>query len=147
MFKKFGPVSPGVPSSPPTKGVDASTQGQSPSQSSGSGRFTLWIAYKIAQAYYASEKYEMVGTLIICRVCISSLSPTIAVNAIVLLTNGISFALQAVILLTIGAWADYGQWRCVDLIRSATSSQNFMFTDRTSRYSSHYLLLVYRLHG
>ena len=35
------------------------------------------------------------------------------VNAIVLLTNGISFALQAVVLLTIGAWADYGEWRYV----------------------------------
>ncbi|KAI0733564.1 MFS general substrate transporter [Fomitopsis betulina] len=33
------------------------------------------------------------------------------VNAIVLLTNGISFAIQAVVLLTIGAWADYGEWR------------------------------------
>ncbi|KAL7279297.1 hypothetical protein ACG7TL_007138 [Trametes sanguinea] len=33
------------------------------------------------------------------------------VNSIVLLTNGISFALQAVVLLLIGAWADYGRWR------------------------------------
>ncbi|KAI1796957.1 MFS general substrate transporter [Ganoderma leucocontextum] len=33
------------------------------------------------------------------------------VNSIVLLTNGISFALQAVVLLLIGAWADYGSWR------------------------------------
>ncbi|KZT01399.1 uncharacterized protein LAESUDRAFT_739186 [Laetiporus sulphureus 93-53] len=33
------------------------------------------------------------------------------VNSIVLLTNGISFAVQAVVLLSIGAWADYGQWR------------------------------------
>ncbi|TBU38548.1 MFS general substrate transporter [Dichomitus squalens] len=33
------------------------------------------------------------------------------VNSIVLLTNGISFALQAVVLLIIGAWADYGTWR------------------------------------
>ncbi|KAH9944825.1 MFS general substrate transporter [Amylocystis lapponica] len=33
------------------------------------------------------------------------------VNSIVLLTNGISFALQAVVLLIIGAWADYGHWR------------------------------------
>ncbi|THH32255.1 hypothetical protein EUX98_g1933 [Antrodiella citrinella] len=33
------------------------------------------------------------------------------VNSIVLLTNGISFALQAVVLLVIGAWADYGSWR------------------------------------
>ena len=34
------------------------------------------------------------------------------VNSIVLLTNGISFAIQAVLLLMIGAWADYGTWRC-----------------------------------
>ncbi|KAF9234219.1 MFS general substrate transporter [Melanogaster broomeanus] len=33
------------------------------------------------------------------------------INSIVLLTNGISFAIQAVLLLAIGAWADYGQWR------------------------------------
>ncbi|PIL35431.1 MFS general substrate transporter [Ganoderma sinense ZZ0214-1] len=33
------------------------------------------------------------------------------VNSIVLLTNGISFALQAAVLLIIGAWADYGSWR------------------------------------
>ncbi|KAI0833634.1 autophagy-related protein 22-like protein [Trametes gibbosa] len=33
------------------------------------------------------------------------------VNSIVLLTNGISFALQAAVLLIIGAWADYGRWR------------------------------------
>jgi len=33
------------------------------------------------------------------------------VNSIVLLTNGISFALQAVVLLMFGAWADYGRWR------------------------------------
>lgn len=35
------------------------------------------------------------------------------VNSIVLLTNGISFAIQAVVLLSIGAWADYGRWRYV----------------------------------
>jgi hypothetical protein len=34
------------------------------------------------------------------------------VNSIVLLTNGISFAIQAVLLVMIGAWADYGTWRC-----------------------------------
>ncbi|KAG5647013.1 hypothetical protein DXG03_001738 [Asterophora parasitica] len=33
------------------------------------------------------------------------------INSIVLLTNGISFAIQAVLLLAIGAWADYGYWR------------------------------------
>ncbi|OJT02457.1 Autophagy-related protein 22 [Trametes pubescens] len=33
------------------------------------------------------------------------------VNSIVLLTNGISFALQAAVLLIVGAWADYGRWR------------------------------------
>ena len=35
----------------------------------------------------------------------------LSVNSIVLLTNGISFALQAVVLLLIGSWADYGTWR------------------------------------
>ena len=35
-----------------------------------------------------------------------------SINAIVLTTNGISFAVQAVLLLFIGAWADYGSWRC-----------------------------------
>ncbi|KAF7374520.1 Autophagy-related protein [Mycena sanguinolenta] len=33
------------------------------------------------------------------------------INSIVLMTNGISFAIQAVLLLTIGAWADYGTSR------------------------------------
>ncbi|KAF9048575.1 autophagy-related protein 22-like protein [Panaeolus papilionaceus] len=33
------------------------------------------------------------------------------INSIVLLTNGISFAIQAVLLIIIGAWADYGTWR------------------------------------
>ncbi|CAA7266871.1 unnamed protein product [Cyclocybe aegerita] len=33
------------------------------------------------------------------------------INSIVLLTNGISFAIQAVLLIFIGAWADYGTWR------------------------------------
>jgi len=34
-----------------------------------------------------------------------------AVNSIILLTNGISFAIQAILLPVIGAWADYGTWR------------------------------------
>ena len=33
------------------------------------------------------------------------------VNSIVLITNGISFAIQAVLFIIIGAWADYGRWR------------------------------------
>ncbi|KAF9466646.1 autophagy-related protein 22-like protein [Collybia nuda] len=33
------------------------------------------------------------------------------INSIVLLTNGISFAIQAALLLIIGSWADYGRWR------------------------------------
>jgi len=37
------------------------------------------------------------------------------VNSIILLTNGICFAIQAVMLLMIGAWADYGTWRCAGL--------------------------------
>jgi len=33
------------------------------------------------------------------------------INSIILLTNGISFATQAILLPMIGAWADYGTWR------------------------------------
>ncbi|KAI6042904.1 MFS general substrate transporter [Pisolithus marmoratus] len=39
------------------------------------------------------------------------LGKTRDINSIVLLTNGISFAIQAILMLAIGAWADYGQWR------------------------------------
>ena len=61
----------------------------------------------------------------------------IAVNSIVLLTNGISFALQAVVLLVIGAWADYGKWRYASV--SCLPSRNFSdssLTGRTSLFSS-----------
>lgn len=34
-----------------------------------------------------------------------------AVNSIVLITNGLSFALQAVLFLLVGSFADYGVWR------------------------------------
>lgn len=43
------------------------------------------------------------------------------INAIVLTTNGISFAIQAVLLLFIGSWADYGRWRCGHPLRIWTS--------------------------
>jgi len=33
------------------------------------------------------------------------------INSIVLLTNGITFAIQAILLLMLGSWADYGTWR------------------------------------
>lgn len=33
------------------------------------------------------------------------------VNSIVLITNGLSFALQAVLFLAVGSLADYGVWR------------------------------------
>lgn len=33
------------------------------------------------------------------------------VNSIVLITNGLSFAIQAVIFLLVGSFADYGTWR------------------------------------
>ncbi|KAF8627990.1 hypothetical protein AX15_004117 [Amanita polypyramis BW_CC] len=39
------------------------------------------------------------------------LGKTRDINSIVLFTNGISFAIQAALLLFIGAWADYGYWR------------------------------------
>ena len=35
----------------------------------------------------------------------------IPVNSIVLITNGLSFAIQAVLFLTVGSLADYGVWR------------------------------------
>jgi MFS-type transporter involved in bile tolerance (Atg22 family) len=34
-----------------------------------------------------------------------------SVNSIVLITNGLSFAFQAVIFLIVGSFADYGVWR------------------------------------
>ncbi|KIM84203.1 hypothetical protein PILCRDRAFT_6481 [Piloderma croceum F 1598] len=34
-----------------------------------------------------------------------------SINSAVLLTNGISFAIQAALLILIGTWADYGRWR------------------------------------
>ena len=46
------------------------------------------------------------------------------VNSMVLLTNGISFAIQAVLLLMIGAWADYGTWRCAGAEPSRGGSMN-----------------------
>ncbi|KAG8761940.1 hypothetical protein FRC11_012091 [Ceratobasidium sp. 423] len=33
------------------------------------------------------------------------------ISSVVLITNGIAFAIQAVLFLVIGAWADYGSWR------------------------------------
>ena len=47
---------------------------------------------------------------------LTSVTGLTPVNSIVLLTNGISFALQAVVLLMIGAWADYGTWRYVCIL-------------------------------
>lgn len=53
-------------------------------------------------------QYALVSNLPRCADVVTALT---IVNSIVLLTNGISFALQAVVLLMIGAWADYGTWR------------------------------------
>ena len=60
--------------------------------------------------YLTSDEYATVRPRL-SRHSSDRLSPVTTVNSIVLLTNGISFALQAVVLLTIGAWADYGTWR------------------------------------
>lgn len=49
------------------------------------------------------------------------------VNSIVLLTNGISFSIQAVLLIVIGAWADYGLWRL------GSSSRWYILLTLTSR--------------
>ena len=45
------------------------------------------------------------------RILLTTYLLILTVNSIVLLTNGISFALQAAVLLVVGAWADYGSWR------------------------------------
>ena len=42
---------------------------------------------------------------------IESLPDCFTVNPIILLADGISFAAQAVLLLVVGAWADYSEWR------------------------------------
>lgn len=64
------------------------------------------LASFIGQAYVAHEcsAFLCIYFFLLC-----------VVNSIVLLTNGISFAFQAVLLLIIGAWADYGTWRCAGL--------------------------------
>ncbi|KAH9995709.1 autophagy-related protein 22-like protein [Russula vinacea] len=49
------------------------------------------------------------------------------INSIILLTNGICFAIQAVTLLMIGAWADYGTWRPNILIFSTILSVGASF--------------------
>ena len=63
-----------------------------------------------AAAYCHSwEKSETVRRYL--GVLSSTNSFHLTVNSIVLVTNGISFAIQAVLFIIIGAWADYGRWR------------------------------------
>lgn len=45
-----------------------------------------------------------------CTVWLTA-SPILSVNSTVLITNGLSFAIQAVLFLLIGSFADYGTWR------------------------------------
>ncbi|KLO13661.1 hypothetical protein SCHPADRAFT_852230 [Schizopora paradoxa] len=62
LFKKFGPSLPGGPGSPILQPQDNQNQaGQAPvnSFSSGSARFPLWVAYRIALTYFASGRYDM----------------------------------------------------------------------------------------
>lgn len=70
------------------------------------------------------------------------------VNSIVLLTNGISFAIQAALLLFIGAWADYGSWR---LVRKISKRPFFLvnrnFLGQILRSSLLYLPLAFLLLG
>ena len=62
------------------------------------------------------------------------------VNSVVLLTNGISFAVQAVLLLMIGAWADYGTWRCAGAEPSRGGSMNTRLSrSETGRISCFFL--------
>jgi MFS-type transporter involved in bile tolerance (Atg22 family) len=57
-----------------------------------------------------------------------------AVNSIILLTNGISFAVQAILLLSVGAWADYGTWRYASTktFQGAVENVDCSTTGRTS---------------
>ncbi|KAF8485992.1 hypothetical protein DFH94DRAFT_709504 [Russula ochroleuca] len=51
----------------------------------------------------------------------------IVFNSIILLTNGIRFAIQAVLLLMIGAWADYGTWSVQDPSQWPAGACSFAF--------------------
>jgi hypothetical protein len=75
------------------------------------------VCYRI---WDTSAIVSLILAFLTSHVCVANEFPTFflfifllsVVNSIVLLTNGISFAIQAVLLLMIGAWADYGTWRC-----------------------------------
>ena len=64
------------------------------------------------------------------RILLTTYLLILTVNSIVLLTNGISFALQAAVLLVVGAWADYGSWRYA---YSSAESAQLSMTRRVCR--------------
>ena len=75
---------------------------------------SLHLVEQVVVSFLILVEYETVGTRS-HQITVATGQSQILVNAIVLLTNGISFALQAAVLLIIGAWADYGHWRSVQI--------------------------------
>ena len=76
---------------------------------------SLRLVEQVVVSFYILVEYETVSIRSHQIVASTRQFTKLVVNSIVLLTNGISFALQAVILLIIGAWADYGYWRSVQI--------------------------------
>ncbi|KAF9223902.1 MFS general substrate transporter [Gyrodon lividus] len=74
------------------------------------------------------------------------LGKTRDINSIVLLINGISFVIQVVMLLVIGAWADYGQWRpnitIIFTIAAVTVSFAWLGVDDPSKWHAGVVLYV-----
>lgn len=71
------------------------------------------ILQLVALAVMAVSHQEAVGHRVelISDCVLNAYGSTRSVNSIVLITNGISFALQAAIFLMMGSMADYGSWR------------------------------------
>jgi len=74
---------------------------------------SLHLVEQVVVSFHILVESEMVGTR--SQISAATRQNQLLVNSIVLLTNGISFALQAAVLLMIGAWADYGHWRSVQI--------------------------------
>ena len=95
-------------------------------------------------SYPSSEKLETVSPDSACG------RPTdyvITVNSIVLLSNSLSLVIQVVLLLSIGAWADYGNWRYMYLHANLLLRCLTLNEDQTSLFSLQSLGLAQLLPG
>lgn len=75
---------------------------------------SLQLVEQVVVSFHILVEYETVS-IRSHQIAAATRQSQLLVNSIVLLTNGISFALQAAVLIIIGAWADYGQWRSVQI--------------------------------